>query len=464
MSRQVDTTAFPKDEDVALAQSEGAGVGYGLSNYAGVPNPDRGAGKVRIYTVFNPTAQPRREVVEMTLWDYPGNLARLRVIDQDGRDVPFQRLDSDHQRYWDHRYFRVAALVEVPAYGHAAYAVVEKPRDHYPTFRRLVDRIEKPHGPVILENEKLRARFDTGSGQLQSLVNKENGCELLAAPAGLHLVRTEDSSMSAWLIGRYFGMEPVTDTFKVDLARGPVRQSVTFHQRVMHSTVKMTVSLDQGAGALCYSMEIDWHETAKAQPWVPLLSFRVPLKDAAARLVRDVPALSCVWPEQGGELLGTDCKYGFRLSKNVLSATLINTAGAPDLYPERNEHSIKLFLGLHDGQRAMAKEHVRSWSTPMTAVPTAWHPGKLPACASLMDVQAQHTVVSSVAVEDNDLTLRLYEADGKPETVTIRAPFAIGQAVLTDMKGRVLGEAAHQGDCCTLTVEPLRLVQVKIRQ
>ena len=51
----------------------------------------------------------------------------------------------------------------------------------------------------------------------------------------------------------------------------------------------------------------------------------------------DVPALTGACAVTGGTTaaLICDCKYGFRLAENVLSCTLINTAGTPDLYPER---------------------------------------------------------------------------------------------------------------------------------
>ena len=69
LSRQVDTSMFPCDDGIErMARSVGAGAGYGIASYAGVPNPERGMGKTRIYTVFNPAAFERNETVELTLW------------------------------------------------------------------------------------------------------------------------------------------------------------------------------------------------------------------------------------------------------------------------------------------------------------------------------------------------------------------------------------------------------------
>ena len=78
------------NDAISRTKSEGAGVGYGLANYAGVPNPERGAGKHRVYTVFNPSAAPRKELVEVTLWDYTGDISRLEAVDSNGTAVPLQ--------------------------------------------------------------------------------------------------------------------------------------------------------------------------------------------------------------------------------------------------------------------------------------------------------------------------------------------------------------------------------------
>lgn len=479
LSANVDTSMFPADDCIRRTVSEGAGVGYGIANYAGVPNPERGAGKVRVYTVFNASAMARHELTELTLWDYTGDLDRLEVVDHEGRAVAFQLRDCEPVRYWDHYFVRVLIEADVPAMGHAVYAVREKEVTDYPTHLLKAEREELPNGPVVLENEKLCARFDTGSGLLRSLVDKATGEELLAAPAGLHLVRTEDSDMSAWRIGRYFGMEPVTDTNRVTVCPGELRSSVTFSQKVMHSTVNMTVSLDKGADALRYELEVDWHETCKAQPYIPLLSYRLPLKHGSETILTDVPAGFAQRPARemdvpaltgacavtGGTTaaLICDCKYGFRLAENVLSCTLINTAGTPDLYPERGVHAIQLFVKLTDGRPTQLKRDGEALIRPMSAVPTAAHAGRLAPKASMLGFEAEHSVLSSAFISDDGaLTVRLFEDEGRADEIVLRAPFQPVRATLTNLDGNVLGEAKIDGETVRFPVEAYRIAQVKL--
>ena len=480
ISRQVDTSMFPCDDGIDRVQlSEGAGVGYGIANYAGVPNPERGAGKTRIYTVFNAAPFERDECVEVTLWDYCGDLDRLEAVDAAGKPLPMERLDEESQWYWDHFYVRVLVKVKVPAMGYAVCAVREKGIETYEALLLKDDRVELPQGPVILENDLLKAVFDTGSGMLRSLIRKQDGSELLSAPAGLHLVRTESAGGTAWHIGRYLEVQPVTGTSKVKVIRGPVRQSVTYEQQVMHSYVTVNVSLDEGADHLHYALRVDWNESGKAQPWLPVLTYRLPLKENAESMLCDVPAGWAVREAQemdvpaltgvcaaGGlptAALITDCKYGFRLSENVLTATLINTAIDPDPYPERGVHAINLFVGLTDGTHTAMKRMAERLTRPMTGVPTAAHEGSMPAVRSLLGLDAAHTVLTSVqTAEDGALLVRLYEAAGEKETVALTLPFEASKAMLTNLNEETIGEAAVEGRKVTFAIAPCSIAQIKI--
>jgi alpha-mannosidase len=337
-----------------------------------------------------------------------------------------------------------------------------------------------PKGDIILENEYLKAHFDTGSGQMISLWNKQDNEEMLSAPAGLHLVRTANDGMSAWRIGRYLQILPVNDTVKVWIKEGKLRKQAIFEQRVMHSTVRMTVSLDQGAKALAYDLEVDWHETCAAQKEIPVLSYRLPLKKAGDTIIcdvpagcavrkekqMDVPALTGVYPDVSGNraALITDCKYGYRMADGVLSVTLINTAGDPDPYPERGIHAIRLYVALTDGHAAAFKALSRQLNRGMIAVPTARHEGKLPPQMSLMQLWASHCVLSGVEMKEDALVLRLYEAEGKKAMVTLQAPFMPKKALLTRLDGTSIAEAALAGDMISFEMAPYTIAQLQLEK
>jgi len=479
ISRNIDTSSFISEDDLSLSMSEGAGVGFGIDNYAGVPNPERGAGKTRVYTVFNTSQIERREVVEITVWDYAGDLNHIEFVDENGAPVSFVRLDAAPRHYWTHFYTRFLIDAAVPAMGYRVYALREKEIADYPTHLLIDERVELPHDKIVLENEFIKATFDTGSGQMHSLINKETDEEMLKSPAGLNLIMTQDSDMSAWRIGRYFSITPVTDTYNVSIRENALRKSATFKQTIMHSDVELTVSLDKGAKNLHYAFKIDWHETCKGQKALPILTYRLPLKQGAEEILNDVPAgfalrpqremdvpaltYACANAEGATAALITDCKYGFRLADDVLSVTLINTAGTPDLYPERGIHAINLYVLLAKACPACLKKKAQALTRNMVAVPTGAHEGALKPNASLMDVKADNTIVSAVRIsKDNALTVRVFEMNGKDDTVVINTFAPVQKAVLTDLDENILAECEVSGETVSFPLPAYTIAQVKI--
>ncbi len=479
ISRNIDTSLFISDDDLSLSMSEGAGVGFGIDNYAGVPNPERGAGKTRVYTVFNTSQIERKEPVEVTVWDYAGDINHVEFVDETGSPVAFTRLDGEMRDYWSHTYYRFLIEASVPAMGYRVYALREKEITAYPTHLLIDERVEEPHGKILLENEFIKATFDTGSGQMHSLINKETGEEMLSAPAGLNLIQTQNGGMTAWRIGRYLSVNPITDTTRVFIRKNHLRSSVTFIQKVMHSEAKFTVSLDKGAKHLHYNLTIDWHETCSAQDTIPVLTYRLPLKKGASEILNDVPAGFALRPQSEIDVPGltygcanaegetaalvTDCKYGFRLSDNVLSVTLINTAGDPDKYPERGIHAINLYVLIAPACPFQLKTKAQALTRNMVAVPTGAHEGTLKPNAALIDVQANSTVVSAVQIaKDNALTVRVYETAGHDDEVRIAMDAPVQRAVLTDLDENVLASAEVRGNAVSFPVPAYTICQVKI--
>ena len=479
LSRMTDTSAFLSDEDIRFTQAEGAGVGFGISNHSGVPNPERSAGKTRIYTVFNNAPVAKRECVELTVWDYTGDLRRLEAVDSQMNPLPLELLDREMQTYWDHRYVRVLVKVEVAAMGYATIALREKPVTDYPTFYLSAERTESPKGDITLENEFLRAKIDGRSGMLLSLVDKTTGKEQLSAPAGLCVVDTEKATSDAWKIGRYLGVTPVDHTLRMEPISGNLRHGVRMEHQMLHSSVKTEVTLEEGARALKYSFSVDWSEAASQSKTHPVLIYRMPLKDKAEQVLMDVPAGCAVRTARAMDLPGlsfaaaltgekvpyivTDCKYGYRLDRSELIATLINTAGGPDPYPERGIHAIELYLGVEKADEKVMKETAAALIKPMFGIPCAAHPGKLPMNGAFLDFRGDTAVLDSFSWADGAYRARISEMCGKGCKVTLSLPANITEATLTDLEGHEIGAAEISGDCVSFEIGAYRLAQLNLK-
>ena len=479
LSRMTDTSAFLSDEDIRFTQAEGAGVGFGISNHSGVPNPERSAGKTRIYTVFNNAPVAKHECVELTVWDYTGDLRRLEAVDSQMNPLPLELLDREMQTYWDHRYVRVLVKVEVAAMGYATIALREKPVTDYPTFYLSAERTESPKGDITLENEFLRAKIDGRSGMLLSLVDKTTGKEQLSAPAGLCVVDTEKATSDAWKIGRYLGVTPVDHTLRMEPISGNLRHGVRMEHQMLHSSVKTEVTLEEGARALKYSFSVDWSEAASQSKTHPVLIYRMPLKDKAEQVLMDVPAGCAVRTARAMDLPGlsfaaaltgekvpyivTDCKYGYRLDRSELIATLINTAGGPDPYPERGIHAIELYLGVEKADEKVMKETAAALIKPMFGIPCAAHPGKLPMNGAFLDFRGDTAVLDSFSWADGAYRARISEMCGKGCKVSLALPANITEATLTDLEGHEIGAAEISGDCVSFEIGAYRLAQLNLK-
>lgn len=472
IAESVDTMFCNAEEDASETQSEGAGVGYGLESYGGVPNCERGAGRTRRYVVFNTASTARDDAALITMWDYTGDLRRLEVVDAECNALPFELLDREPQRYWDHRFVRLLVRVRVPAVGYTVLAVREKALESYPTFYLDDVRVEKPHGGIVLENACLRAEFDP-RGTLVSLMDKDSGREQLAGCAGLHLMLAEQRTNNAWNIGRYLKDIPVDDATDVQIHIGALSRRITITQQVMHSTVKTEIALDADAKALKYTFEIDWNEAAGHENRVPVLVYQAPIAGGADEILCDVPAgcirrratandvaalsFSAALGDGIAPVIFTDCKYGYRLEENILRCTLINSAGSPDPYPERGIHKIQLWLAPSDGNAASLKRMGETLLRPLIAMPAGAKPGKLRRTDSLLTMHSESCVLSGVErSDDGALKVRVFEMNGKNDRVTLEFPFV---PVRAEMRN---GEASLDGRRVSFEVAAYALAELRI--
>jgi len=476
------------DADIADTMSEGAGVGYGIEHFSGVPSPDTGKGKVRIFNIFNPSAHERTDTVEITVWDWMGDLKRVAIEDHAGNPLPFQLIDNEYTRYWDHQYFRLIVEATVPATGYITVVMKEAELGaEYPFIFNRFPRTTPEYKPVTLENDHIKAFFSPENGALLSLIDKKTGKERIkcgSGGGGLVLWNCESRSNNAWLIGRILGRTPVTKTFRLTPLRdGDLRSGFEMEQEIMSSKITTTVSLDRNARALAYSFVIDWHEYTSRDGGknVPVLTFSLPLADAPSAYQTDVAAGSIrrqsLYQDVSGLQYGaavydaedralaivSDCKYGYRGCEGILSNTLINSANRPDPYPERGMHKINLWVAVDSACPKGLQEAAAEFCRPMNYLHTGSHKGTLAPAGALLDLCAETSVLSSVGLTcDGSLLVRVYETCGKADNVTVSLPFVAKAANLVDLDENVLGAAKISGTSVSFPIAANSIAAVKI--
>ena len=481
IAEAIDTSTIATEPDAYRSQSEGAGAGYGLVNFSGAPAPEGGSGLVRIFHLFSPLCEERDEVVELTAWDWIGDLKRICVADEKGNPLPCQLVDEQLQQYWDHKYFRFLTKAKVPALGYATIVLCQSEAERYPTYFQSNERVSALYSDYRLCNERVEAVLDAYSGRIKSLC--VDGTELIQASstAGFTFVETEAITSSAWQIGRHLRALDVDRCTEIRwLARGALRQSLRAKYETANSTLEVIYSLDQGADQLRMNVTVDWHEIGGKT--IPVLDFRVPLAYQATQYLYDVPAGAIVRGDVSNDVPGlqyglavnesgksailiSDCKYGYRGHNNVLALTLINSSVSPDPYPERGIHHIALSLGAVSAQPALAKQLADRMNHAISYQSGTVHKGTLPMREGLIRFCCDHVVIDSVShVKEGEIRLRVYETQGRQSNVSLQLGKPAVSACAQDATGRALKNAVSiQGNQIAFEVEPYALVDVHIR-
>lgn len=477
-------TSMIVTEKSATSQAEGAGAGYGLENFSGKPAPEVGGGMVRLWTVFNPTAVDKDEPVEITVWDYPGDLRRLALSDANGNPLEFQALNFRPETYWDHKFFRILVKVKVPAFGYTTVVLRQKEYEGaYPFFLQNENRTQRPYQNPVLDNGIIRAEFDFRNGNLISLKSVSDGKEYIKAGefAGVRLITTEKRSSNAWNIGRYLKEEPLTEFTEVSSFGGHLRQGVKVVGKILNSTVTAEIALLKGASSLKVTLTVDWNEVGGET--VPVLVYALPLSYQPEKYLYDIPAGREARPPMESEVCGNSyalaltgeeksagivsaCKYGYRgRADGMLISTLINTATSPDKYPERGIHKINFHVGVFDSTPKAMKESAESLLHPLTYVSTTSHEGKLPPEGRFFDWSADGAVISAVSRSDDGegLIIRLVSHSDENSTFSLNFNNTPATAVCVDYLDRpVEGELSIEGNSVGGTIAPAAVRTVMI--
>lgn len=484
---KIDTSSIPVDIDAYNSQSEGAGVGYGVENFIGVPSTERGSGRTRIFHVFNTMTFERRENVELTVWDWTGDMRRIRMKDYHGNPIPFQVLDAQYKGYWDHQYFRILAQVTVPAFGYTTIVLSEEEPESYPIYLKTdkSDRIGSVYEDFILENDQVRACIDKKTGRLVSLVDKKTGAEMILAGigAGFTYIETETNGMTAWQMGRHLAEMPVERCIELKSQQnGKLRQSVSAVYEVRGSKMEVTYSLDLGASVVKMTVKIDWHDHGVGKDMIPVLDYRVPLAYETDQYMYDIPAgairreeihndvpglqygMAICKTGESNAVLVSDSKYGYRGADNTIALKLINSAVNPDPYPERGIHNITLWLGVCAANEKKAEELATVCNHNLFYQPSNCHTGSLPMENSLLKVEAENVVVSAVVPgEDGSILVRVYENVGQCDQAVITFTEEVTRAEAVNLSGDVLpGKAKVMGNQVVLEACPHSIAAVRV--
>jgi alpha-mannosidase len=420
--------------------------------------------------VVNSLSHPRTELIALEL---PAELSAVRAGDAGGgASEPVQR--DEHGR--------ALFQVSVPACGHRVYDLTTGPSEQ---------RAGVAVGPRYLENEHLRLELDDNA-LLTSIRDKAQGREVLAPGAvgnRFQLHPDYPNFYDAWDIDRFAfdQVEQLEAVESIEVAEdGPLRAGLRVTRRFGESRITQVVSLATGSRFVDFHTEVDWHETNRllkvAFP-VNVRSLRATYEIQYGHVERPTHANTswdvarfevCAhkWADLSepgyGVALLNDCKYGHDISGNVIRLSLLRASTWPDPVADRGHHVFTYRLLPHAGdlRDAGVIDAGYDLNVPLRAVLSSPHPGALAPVGSMLSLDAPNVVIEAVkrAEEGDALVVRVYESWGRRGPATIRAPWDIRRAALTDLLERELGEVPPDGAQVELLLEPFEIKTVKLER
>ncbi len=418
--------------------------------------------------VFNSLSWQRTGPVEVEL-QMPSRPEALTFVDAQGHSTPGQILgEAAQDKGVQIRCLFVAR--QVPGVG-------------YKTFwaQSAAPGAGASGGPVVadrrIENEAFLLETDPKSGDVVRLFDKRNSRELL--PPGGHANRidiieeTGDSEGRLKWGTKTWALEPLAtlNGWRV-VERGPVRVTVRVRNTLKqyHTAFDRFISLTAGMPWVEFRTHAEWNSTGKYVK----LAFPTPYRQAKptfeipyGSITREAdgaqrPALN--WVDLGdaahGLSLINDCRNGHDVRDGVIRIDMIRSPIEPAHNTDCGHQEMTYALYPHSGdwRSSGTVRRGHEFNTPLLALPTVPHEGRLPSQASLVTIDRANVIVSVIkeAEDSKAMVLRLYETDGQRCTAAVRLDrIATRTARLTNLLERPLSDLkvnAESGDARTIEV------------
>lgn len=478
------------------SRSEGGGVGFNTSFLtSGVTNTDityfpqteRGNGDVRLYTFFNMTQYHRKEVMELVIWDWTADASYLRIETEDGKEVKFHVMGEVPNQY-GHALIRLAVEVEAKPFGYTTLIVSKLDKPILPEKEIFGQRREYFNdGPIVMENEVVKATFEAKSMKLISFVIKKSNKELIKKPSCFfqYILESAVHGMAAWTEGVHMLEEDINEAYPVDIREtqlSGVKQWVRYQILFKQSKLDVIVYLEEHTSRLRFFVTTDWLEVG-CDKGMPQLRFAMPFGYEAETFRTDVPfgvidrgpiahdvpvnSFMCAVPKKakdGALLLTSDASYAFRGYDGMVSANLIRSSYDPDAYPELGIHRLNIGVAaLAEAETGEMCKEAFCFAHPIHPVSNTSHGGSRPMSGSFLNVDGNVRVSAVKVSEDNaGMILRLYSITDSTEKVKLTFDRAVKNAVLTDVIENEADALTKDGAQVSLSVPKGSVQTVKV--
>jgi alpha-mannosidase len=340
--------------------------------------------------------------------------------------------------------------------------------------------------PDVLENDKLRIRF-ASDGAIQAIFDKEHQREVLASDAAankLAVYQDEPEEFDAWEVSITYDQRP-PQYFKLEKTEAHIdgpQAMVEQHYRFGQSTLQQRIVLTAGSHRIDFITIVDWKENQK------MLRTSFPVAIFATEATCDIQFGSIKRPTHRntswdmakyeicaqkwvdlsqwdyGVALLNDCKYGYKVSENVLDLNLLRSPNYPDPHADRAQHEFTYALYPHAGNHIVGNVVHAGYELnvplrPVPGVPQQSHH------LSLAHVEADNIIIETVkkAEKSDDIILRLYESSGATTRTTLTFDREIKAIWSTNLLEKSEKSLDHQQKSVGLTLSPFEILTLRMQ-
>ncbi len=347
-----------------------------------------------------------------------------------------------------------ASASPIPASVVAASLCDAKTRRTAPWLQCLGDA---PAGLKVtaagMENAHLRLTLNA-RGEIASLVDKQTGRELAAAPLNtFRMYKDVPRAFDAWDIDSTYKCAPVNLPGKatVDVVtEGPLIGIIRVVRLLNRSRLEQEIRLGADSRRIEFHTRIDWREEHK------LLKVNFPTTVHANEAVHEIQfghlrrpnhatrpfdadrfevsnhKWTALTEENRGAAVLNDCKYGVNVDGGSINLTLLRAPLAPDMHADQGlqEFTYAFYAWTGTFFESNLIREAYELNVPLVMTPGA------AGTRSLLNLDAPNVIVETVKpAEDRsgDVIVRLYEAKHAATSCTLTAGFPVKAAALTNM-------------------------------
>jgi alpha-mannosidase len=333
-----------------------------------------------------------------------------------------------------------------------------------------------------LENELIKATFND-RGELSSLLDKETGRELMAAPGNsFRLYKDVPTMWDAWDIDSMAEQEPVKIDEPVTLEAlpgSPLVGEIRLSRKLSHSSLTQIIRLRTGSRRIDFETTVEWQETHK------LLKVAFPVDIHAEEAIHEIQfghlrrpnhrsrpydadrfevcnqKWSALAEENRGVAVLNDSKYGLSVHGKSINLTLLKSATAPDMTADKGTQTFTYALYAWNGSLAESNvvREAYELNIPVRVVPGA--AGEM----SLFGLDAANVIIEAVKpAEDGskDIILRLYEAKRMATRCTLNTALSVKAASQTNMLEEKQANLSLQNGKIALDFRPFEIKTIRL--